>query len=340
MKTHSVHVAVGLFMTIGIALATAVIIWLGASSILDRGTVFVTYFDESVQGLSVDSPVKYRGVPVGRVSSIRIAPDGRLIAVELTISKEHAQAMEAQRKNAVATLSNVGITGAMFVELDTRLPHEPDLSPKLSFTPPLPLVASRPSDIKKLFQEIDTITKQIQSVDFAGISRQTLDVLQTMDSTLKAARIGDIANETLTLVTDVRRALSREKLVRLTDDVSHAARAMRGAAEAAQIQVAELGALTRDLRALVAANRPHVDTSLAAMAESARTLSAILDHTQGTIAGMGAGARQGTERLLSTLDALERTAANLELLSAHLKDQPSLLFFSAPPKPARATEEP
>jgi hypothetical protein len=90
----------------------------------------------------------------------------------------------------------------------------------------------------------------------------------------------------------------------------------------------------------VAANRPHVDTSLAAMAESARTLSAILDHTQGTIAGMGAGARQGTERLLSTLDALERTAANLELLSAHLKDQPSLLFFSAPPKPARATEEP
>ena len=76
---------VGLFMAGGISIAVVAIIWLGMSRIFEKGNHYAVYFDESVQGLSVDSPVKYRGVAIGRVEQIKVAPDSRLIEVILII---------------------------------------------------------------------------------------------------------------------------------------------------------------------------------------------------------------------------------------------------------------
>ena len=76
---------VGFFVAIGFTLAILVFIWLGMSRFLQKGRFYVTYFDESVQGLDVDSPVKYRGVFIGRVESIGVAPDSKLIKVVLKI---------------------------------------------------------------------------------------------------------------------------------------------------------------------------------------------------------------------------------------------------------------
>ena len=73
MATQKTKFAVGLFVAIGFTLAILVTIWLGMSRFLQKGRFYVTYFDESVQGLDVDSPVKYRGVFTGRVESIGVA---------------------------------------------------------------------------------------------------------------------------------------------------------------------------------------------------------------------------------------------------------------------------
>jgi phospholipid/cholesterol/gamma-HCH transport system substrate-binding protein len=51
----------------------------------ERGDLYVTYFDESVQGLHEDSRVRYRGVDVGLVMNIRLAPDQKLIQVTLKL---------------------------------------------------------------------------------------------------------------------------------------------------------------------------------------------------------------------------------------------------------------
>ena len=57
----------GLFVVSGFVIAFASLVWLGSQS-LDRQTQrVITYFDESVQGLEVGSPVKFRGVVIGSV---------------------------------------------------------------------------------------------------------------------------------------------------------------------------------------------------------------------------------------------------------------------------------
>ncbi len=77
---------VGLFVSLGIILTVVAIIWVGATKYFEKGNRYVAYFDESVQGLQRDSIVKYRGVDVGRVERIGVAPDNKLISVVMKVN--------------------------------------------------------------------------------------------------------------------------------------------------------------------------------------------------------------------------------------------------------------
>jgi hypothetical protein len=69
MRASGVHLRVGLMILGGIALLVG-LIWFLAGSQIVHGTLFETYFSESVQGLEVGAAVKYRGVTIGRVTDI------------------------------------------------------------------------------------------------------------------------------------------------------------------------------------------------------------------------------------------------------------------------------
>jgi phospholipid/cholesterol/gamma-HCH transport system substrate-binding protein len=81
MAKKTANFMLGLFVILGFFLGVSAIIWVGATSFFQKGQTYITYFDESVQGLQSDSNVKYRGVDVGRVERIRVAPDNKLIGV-------------------------------------------------------------------------------------------------------------------------------------------------------------------------------------------------------------------------------------------------------------------
>src|SRR5688572_31983274 len=89
MATGTNHWKLGLFVLLGIALLFTSLVVLGASNWNKASVRYVSYFDESVQGLELGSPVKFRGVTIGRVAEIDIAPDRRHVAVssELTLDK-------------------------------------------------------------------------------------------------------------------------------------------------------------------------------------------------------------------------------------------------------------
>ena len=167
MASQKTKLAVGLFVACGLACAVLVVMWLGMSRVLEKGQFYVTYFDWSIQGLVVDSPVKYRGVFIGRVESIGVAPDSKLVKVVLKI--ESGQTLDS---SIVAQLKSVGITGSMFVELDRKEEGEPDQSPALSFPSQYPIVASKPSEISELLSNISKALHQIKALDLRGISEK------------------------------------------------------------------------------------------------------------------------------------------------------------------------
>lgn len=75
MSMRANPTAIGLFLIGGLVLAVIGVATLASASWFSSPSAFISYFDESVNGLEVGAPVKFQGVPVGRVTNLHIRID-------------------------------------------------------------------------------------------------------------------------------------------------------------------------------------------------------------------------------------------------------------------------
>lgn len=93
MGTKVNKTAIGAFVLGAIALLVAGVLVLGAGKFFTKEHTYITYFDGSVKGLSVGSPVTFRGVKVGSVTSITISVDqaNRVLKIPVVFNLEPQQ---------------------------------------------------------------------------------------------------------------------------------------------------------------------------------------------------------------------------------------------------------
>jgi phospholipid/cholesterol/gamma-HCH transport system substrate-binding protein len=134
MATPTNHWKLGLFVLLGAVLAISAAGVLGARSMHKETGRYVSYFDESVQGLEVGSPIKFRGVTIGTVGKIDVAPDHRHVEVTSELGKAELSQLGldvaadliksgAPKKLVQAIdlriqLASSGLTGVKFLQLD------------------------------------------------------------------------------------------------------------------------------------------------------------------------------------------------------------------------------
>ncbi len=192
MASKKTKFNVGLFVIIGLAMAITAIIWVGASNYFSQGRKFVVYFDESVQGLDIDSAVKFRGVSIGRVDGISLAPDSAMIEVVIAVEKD----MDLE-DNMVAQLTSVGITGLMFIEIDRKEEGEKIRDLEISFEPPYPVIQSKPSGMKMFMDGMTDLRNLILKFDTETISEKLKIGVHNLNRTL------DNANETVVMINGI-----------------------------------------------------------------------------------------------------------------------------------------
>ncbi len=168
MATGTNHYKLGLFVLLGLALSVTFVVTLGASNWSDESVRYVSYFDESVQGLELGSPVKFRGVAIGRVSGIDIAPDQRHVQVtsELTVPDLRRLNLGGPGESALAVhpdlraqLAQAGITGVKFVLIDYFDGDGFPLS-ELPFAVPPNHIPAAPSTLKGLESSVTKTADQ------------------------------------------------------------------------------------------------------------------------------------------------------------------------------------
>jgi len=181
MESKVKFAAVGAFV---IVLTLAMIggaLWLSSGKYYRKTyDTYEAYMTESVSGLNLNAPVRYRGVDVGRVRTIMLAP-GNVEQVRLVLDVERGTPV---KEDTVATLRTQGLTGIAFIELSAG--HRD--SPALRARPgqPYPVIASAPS----LFEHIETATPVL----LANLGRVTENLNALLDEPNRRAVGATLAN--------------------------------------------------------------------------------------------------------------------------------------------------
>jgi phospholipid/cholesterol/gamma-HCH transport system substrate-binding protein len=284
---------VGLFVTVGVILGVAVIIWVGATKYFEKGNRYVTYFDESVQGLQQDSTVKYRGVEVGRVEQIRVAPDNKLIAVTMKVNLR-----EDLPRNAVSQLKVAGITGLVFVELDRRKPDEPDQSPKINFPSEYPIIPSRPSEVQKILAGVNVIVDKFNQIDTRAIFDQFKSTAAEIEIFFRGKKMEAILTNLEATSTNLQKITGKVDKMMATGGVEAV---LTGAKDALQGTRALVAMVTEELRGL--------------------NLREAIGKTQAV-----------TNEVKATSENLRQASESLESFASRVNDRPSDLLFGKPPR--------
>ena len=232
-------IKIGLFVIGGLALLIAILFFLGMTDIFTNKATVQTFFSESVQGLTVGSAVKYRGVPIGNVTKISIRVTDKLVQVDMAVELEHfvsggekgQQRSDFRRffqseleQGMRCRLEYAGITGMRYIDFDyfatpgQTLPEPPAgmLEPGTLYIPAVP------SPFRDILKAIGTSLDRISRIRFEEISdglERSLSELSGLlgDPALKSTivRINDAAENLELGSRTLSRVFSEERLNRL-----------------------------------------------------------------------------------------------------------------------------
>jgi len=261
------HWKLGLFVVVALAIALAAVVALGLRRLNRDGIPMVTYFDESVQGLDQGSPVKFRGVTIGNVQSITIAPDHLHVEVWMRLYTDELARMgfgpEDKRDPSLRPqLAAAGITGVKFVQFD-NFPPDRYPEPLLEFAPPseyyAPSVQSTLKGLEEVVNEVGAklprLTDELSDTLFeAKKSLRSITDLSTWiksdDSGLK--RVVAALDEA---ATSIKKAIVQAELSQTTSSLRGAASSVNDAAGKLGNEAGQIDETLRGLREALEAIR-------------------------------------------------------------------------------------
>lgn len=303
MATGTNHYKLGLFVLLGLGLALAFIVTLGASNWNEATVSYDSYFDESIQGLEVGSPVKFRGVTVGRVAAIGIAPDQRHVLVRSELAVPDLQrnnlggsgeSMLAVHPDLRAQLAQAGLTGVKFVLLDYFEGAEP--LEALPFATGDNVVPAVPSTLKGLESSVSKTADQVPEI--ADELHQTLARVNGLLGQMEQARLPERAGEAIAVTSVAMQTLEREMRALDAAQLSRSVRHSLTSFDATTARIdGLLERLEREGGVISSAER-----TLGLVGEMARGSSVLGPELEGTLRDVRSAARS----LRRFSDALER----------------------------------
>ncbi len=186
----------GGFLLISIVLLILGFVSVGVGKLFEPRFQAMTVLNTSVEGLAVGSPVKYLGLPVGKITGMAMRRTDGYIAVYFEIlpsmlEREGASsgsdagdmdfASVMHQKNLSCFVNAAGIMGGAYLELSSS-ESLPSALPYLNVRPPdgVTYIPSRPSHIGNAIQNISRMLEglsQINFIQFADKLDETIDSL-------------------------------------------------------------------------------------------------------------------------------------------------------------------
>jgi phospholipid/cholesterol/gamma-HCH transport system substrate-binding protein len=283
--------AVGAFV---IVLTVAIIggaLWLSSGRYYRKAyDTYETYMTDSVAGLNLNAAVRYRGVDVGRVREIVLAP-GNVEQVRLTLEIERGTPVKA---DTVATLQTQGLTGIAFIELSGGRRDSVALTAEPGHD--LPVIASGPSFMGRL----ETATPVL----LANLARMTDNLNATLDEDNRRALHATLADLAVLTQTLAARSATIDaglaSAARMTDNVARASAKLPEVMQRFERSAAALERMANDVSGTSTSAREALDSARATL-DSARSA---LDGSRSDVAQFTGTALPEARELVAELRAM------------------------------------
>lgn len=226
MENKSHAIASGVFVLLALALLTALVVWLTRDTTVRRD--FDILSRDAVIGLQPQANVRFKGVPVGRVTAIELAEGGQ---VRIRIAVDERVPMNSA---TYASLGFQGVTGLSYIQLDedASVAQPQPLVGADGQAPRLPL---RTNLVARLSEQGATILGQLEltaqrvNALLAPANQQAL-VRSVQQVGEAAASIAQLAQRTQGVLEPTQAALAHD-LPRLVQESTASLAALRQASE-------------------------------------------------------------------------------------------------------------
>ena len=325
MSIRANPTAIGLFMIGAILLTVTGVATLASRAWFGDRHTFISYFEESVNGLDEGAPVKFQGVPVGSVSELLIQIDQVdktfLVPVEYEIDitrlttelgeflqldeSEVLQQQIADGLRAQLQMESI-VTGLLYIELTYRT------------AAPLPERVARTS----MYPEIPTTPSLLAAfgTEAGSLVADVLQILFRVNEMLEEVDMAEINMAVVASAQAVERLVGSEELQEAINQVPEMARQLNRMLGEAEVLIHRIEAGIDPLQAGMEGTIEEATATLRAAREA-------IDETRGfmtTDSGLGYGLEQ-------TLASLREAAEALRVLAISLERDPDMLIRGASP---------
>lgn len=320
-----------MFVLGAIVLALVALLSFGGMNFFTKPQRFVVFFNESIHGLDLGSPVKLRGVRVGRVVELNIRYDAKenRSVVEVicefsrkTIKDEQGELIDVSDRLELQHMIERGLraqlgvqglaTGLLFVELDLM---SPDVFPLNAATmhARYAVVPAVPSAISEFQASLTTILSSFKRIDFPGLSRELNGLLVTL-----------------------RKETAGLELAKLTGEWTKAGVSVNAFLESGEVQrtLANLNGAITDLKKTIADVDSQVQPAGQKLNEALTQAQTVLKtfNEAADSARRFISAQSGLgEEAIRTLNQLSDAAASVQRLTDFLERNPNALITGKQP---------
>jgi paraquat-inducible protein B len=216
--------AIGIFVVGAVVLAVVSLVIFGSGTLFRKTETFILYFEDSINGLEVGAPVKFKGVRIGQVTQIYIrfnqddeSPHvpvliqidiDRLqntLGVDVDLSEDKVFQEQVDILGLRGQLQQASfVTGLLFIELD----YDPNTGPAYYVQQPDPEtgeliykeIPTVSSGLTEVIKKVTTMVDKISKIDFQAIGDKTNDILTRLDDGIADIQFKAINDKTLALL--------------------------------------------------------------------------------------------------------------------------------------------
>ena len=293
------YTIVGMFVLGFIACLIALIIWLTNGFEKVNTIEYRVVTNESVSGLSVNSPIDYRGVDVGKVASMELNHDDpRYVTIYLNIDVG-----TPIKNDTEAVLISRGITGLVNVSLTGGTPEAGALLP--SKADPIPTIKNGASLSRRLDEALNNVTHSLSELS------KKMGLILTTEN---IDNLSNILSNTNTFTADL--ATVGEKINVLTEKAT-------GTIDTIQPQI-------KDAAQAFSSFSDHLQGTTKQLENMFVKINSTLDSAESTLNTWGSLGQEANGSLQDVFPVLENALYNFSLFMQELEAKPNSIILGKP----------